>query len=47
MLRVSYQVKDRLSLNAEGGMEFSTMSDANQSTDTKRQFYSLGFRWDF
>lgn len=47
MLRVSYQVKDRLSLDAEGGLEISHISDPNQSTDNKRQFYSLGFRWDF
>lgn len=47
MLRVSYQMKERLALDAEAGMEFSHMSDANQTIDTQRRFVSFGFRWDF
>lgn len=47
MLRISYQVKQKLSLDGEAGLEMSRMSDNTQTTNTKRQFFSFGFRWDF
>ncbi|MBI4938460.1 MAG: hypothetical protein HY846_09670 [Nitrosomonadales bacterium] len=48
MLKVSYQAKDRLSLEAEGGFEITGTTPANAPyAKTTRKFFSLGMRGDF
>ena len=46
-LRTAYQLKKYLSFDFEAGLEKSTTDTTSQTTEGKRQFYSLGFRWDF
>ncbi|TXT23055.1 MAG: hypothetical protein FD134_2299 [Gallionellaceae bacterium] len=47
-LKVSYQAKDRLSLEAEGGFEITGTTPANAPySKTTRKFFSLGMRGDF
>jgi hypothetical protein len=46
MVRVVYQVRNKLSLDADGGIEITQASGIYQSNKTIRQFFSLGFRWD-
>ncbi len=47
-LKVSYQAKDRLSLEAEGGFEITGTTPANAPyAKTTRKFFSLGMRGDF
>lgn len=48
-LKLGYQLKNNLALEAEGGLE-RTKSDTPSvlmSSTTTRKYYSLGFRWDF
>lgn len=45
--RSAYKIRQTLSLDAELGIEFSHTATDTQSSDTQRQFFSLGFRWDF
>lgn len=47
MLRVAYQVRQTLSLDADLGVEFTTSSGPTQTSTNRRVFGSLGFRWDF
>lgn len=47
MLRVAYQIRQTLSLDMDAGIEISHTETETQTSDGKRQFYSLGFRWDF
>lgn len=47
MLRTAYQMKQTLSLDFEAGLEKNHIESADQSSDGQRQFFSLGFRWDF
>jgi hypothetical protein len=47
MVRTSYQMRQALSLDAEAGLELSRTESAELSSDSQRQFFSLGFRWDF
>lgn len=47
-LKASYQAKDRLSLEAEGGYEITGNTPANAPySKTTRKFFSLGMRGDF
>lgn len=48
MLKISYQAKDRLNLEAEGGYEITGNTPANGPyAKTTRKFFSLGMRGDF
>jgi len=47
MLRTAYQFKQSLSFDLEAGLERSHTEMGDQTSDVQRQFYSLGFRWDF
>lgn len=47
MLRTAYQIRQSFSLNMDAGLEKSHTESATQISDGMRQFYSLGFRWDF
>ena len=47
MIRTAYQIKQSISLNMDAGIEMSHTESAAQTSDGQRQFYSLGFRWDF
>jgi hypothetical protein len=47
MLRVSYQMLQKLSLDADMGFELMSSSGLYQSSVNKRIFGSLGLRWDF
>ncbi|MFA6014972.1 MAG: hypothetical protein WC742_07870 [Gallionellaceae bacterium] len=47
MLRVTYQIKQAFSLDADAGLELSTSSGPYQSSKTTRTFGSAGLRWDF
>ena len=46
-LRMAYQIRQTLSLDMDVGYEFSRTETETQISDSRRQFYSLGFRWDF
>ncbi len=47
MVRTAYQIRQSLSLNMDAGLEKSHTESATQISDGMRQFYSVGFRWDF
>ncbi|MDX8399565.1 MAG: tetratricopeptide repeat protein, partial [Gallionellaceae bacterium] len=47
MVRVTYQVAQRMSLDADLGAELTTYSGPYQSSTNTRIFGSMGFRWDF
>jgi hypothetical protein len=47
-LRVNYRWLNNLSFEAEAGMEKSQQKDASGgTTDSDRQYFYLGYRWDF
>lgn len=48
MLKLGYQVKNNLALDAEGGIEWTKATpSALQSSKTTRKYFAVGFRWDF
>ena len=49
VLKLGYRVKNNLTLETEGGVEWTkaTTSSVLQASNTKRQYFSFGFRWDF
>jgi hypothetical protein len=47
MVRVTYQVEQTLSLDADMGVELTTSSGPFQTSTNTRLFGSMGFRWDF
>jgi len=47
MVRVTYQVAQRMSLDADMGAELTTSSGPFQTAKNTRIFGSMGFRWDF
>ncbi|MBI5890459.1 MAG: hypothetical protein HZB47_07255 [Nitrosomonadales bacterium] len=48
MLKTGYQVRNNLTLEAEGGFEQSNVKPAAlEPSKIKRKYVSLGFRWDF
>lgn len=46
-LRTTYQIRQSFSLDMDLGVEMSHTESGTQTTDSQRQFFSLGFRWDF
>jgi len=48
MLKLGYRVKTYLTLETEGGIEFTKVTPVSlPSSDITRQYFSVGFRWDF
>lgn len=48
MLKLGYRVKSNLTLESEGGVEWTNSTPvALQPSKTLRKYFSLGFRWDF
>ncbi len=48
MLKMGYQLKSNLTLDAESGIEWTRVdSSALQSSRINRKYISMGFRWDF
>jgi len=48
LLKLGYRVKTYLTLETEGGIEFTNVSPVAQpASDITRRYFSVGFRWDF
>ncbi len=47
MLRGAYRIREQLTFDADGGIEFTNFSGTNQFNKTTRFFFSGGLRWDF
>jgi tetratricopeptide (TPR) repeat protein len=47
MLRTAYQIRQSVSLEMDAGIEISHTDTGTQISDSNRQFFSAGFRWDF
>jgi hypothetical protein len=47
MVRAAYQVRQSLSFDMDAGVEISHSESAVLITDGQRQFFSIGFRYDF
>ncbi|MDD2701926.1 MAG: hypothetical protein PHH36_11925 [Sideroxydans sp.] len=47
-LKFSYQLRNDMALDAEGGIDWTNSTPAAApSSKTTREYFSLGFRWDF
>lgn len=46
-LRTAYQIRQALSFDMDMGVEMSHTETGTQTSDGQRQFFSLGFRFDF
>ena len=46
-LRIGYQWRERITLEAEYGIENSTTQTAATDDVSRRHYWSLGYRWDF
>ncbi len=46
-LRLSYRVRNSVSLEIEAGYEVTNTDSVFADDETKREFYSVGYRWDF
>jgi len=46
-LRLSYRVRNSVSLEVEAGYEVTNTDSIFAEDQTQRQFFSLGYRWDF
>jgi hypothetical protein len=46
-LRLTYRVRDSVSLEVEGGYEVSDTDTVFATDETRRHYFSLGYRWDF
>jgi len=47
IVRVGYRWRDKITFELEAGMEKGQTTSSTQTEDTTRNFYSLGYRWDF
>lgn len=47
MLRTAYQLRQSISLDLDAGVEVTHTEIGTSITEGQRQFFSLGFRWDF
>lgn len=45
--KISYRLRDRVTFEAEAGVEQKQAVGIMQQEDTTRHFYSIGYRWDF
>ncbi len=46
-LRLSYRIRNSVSLEAEAGYELTKTDSTFAEDETRREFYSIGYRWDF
>jgi hypothetical protein len=47
IVRVGYRWRDKITFELEAGMEISEITNSSQTEDSTRNFYMLGYRWDF
>jgi hypothetical protein len=47
IVRVGYRLRDKVTFELEVGQETGHTYSSTLTDDTKRTFYSLGYRWDF
>lgn len=47
ILRIGYRWRDRITFEAEAGLEKSQTTSGSQTEDSSLSFYTLGYRWDF
>lgn len=47
IVRVGYRWRDKITFELEAGMEKGQTTSSTQTEETTRNFYSLGYRWDF
>lgn len=47
IVRVGYRWRDKVTFEFEAGKEKGRTTSSTQTEDTTRDFYSLGYRWDF
>jgi tetratricopeptide (TPR) repeat protein len=47
IVRVGYRWRDKITFELEAGMEMSEITNSSQTEDSTRNFYMLGYRWDF
>lgn len=47
ILRVGYRWRDRITFEAEAGLEKSQTTSGSQTEDSDLNFYTIGYRWDF
>ena len=47
MVRTSYQLRDRFSVDADVGLDFTNTSGSTSSSKEIRKYFSAGLRWDF
>jgi hypothetical protein len=46
-LKFNYRLSNSVNLEGQGGIESIHSSSATQNNQTKRQYFYLGYRWDF
>jgi tetratricopeptide (TPR) repeat protein len=47
IMRVGYRWRDQITFEFEAGMEQGQTTSSTQTEDTTRNFYMIGYRWDF
>ena len=47
IVRIGYRWRDKITFELEAGMEKGQTTSSTQTEDSTRNFYSLGYRWDF
>ena len=47
ILRVGYRWRDRVTFEAEAGLEKAQTTSGSQMEDSSLSFYTIGYRWDF
>jgi len=47
IVRLGYRWRDKITFELEAGLEKGETTSSVQSEDSTRNFYSLGYRWDF
>lgn len=47
ILRIGYRWRDRITFEAEAGLEKARTTSGSQTEESNLSFYTLGYRWDF
>ena len=47
IVRVGYRWRDQVTFELEAGMEISEITSSSSTENSSRNFYMLGYRWDF
>lgn len=47
IVRLGYRWRDRITFEIEAGMEKGETTNRDLTEDSTRNFYMLGYRWDF